>query len=340
MPNTPIFWLRAVIFMGCCAKLGGTVFRRLFLESLQKAFDAGKLQFFGALDSLREARGFARCIARAKNSEWVVYAKRPFAGPEQVLDYVGRYTHRVALSNNRLLDIENGQVRFQWKNLSGQRPDPNDDFIGRRVHPAVLTACVAERFPTHSLLRFSGKSLPATETCPVSPLTRHADAKPRHRCHAGAGLPRPLRTPHRLFVAAVSAMLARSHGNRRHPAKIREMSLPCSNHHRFVMSATPDPKLATPRGWPGPVWSRSVTWTFLSDSLNALRASHMPTLHLLLSKPDDSKLIVRPFLAHRRGHELSSVFLSLVRRVGPKMLCIMAYGLPVHGQGLVPAKAL
>jgi hypothetical protein len=139
MPNTPIFGLRAVIFMGCCAKLGGTVFRRLFLESLQKAFDAGKLQFFGALDSLREARGFARCIARAKNSEWVVYAKRPFAGPEQVLDSVGRYIHRVALSNNRLLDIENGQVRFPVEELSGQRPDPNDDFIGRRVHPAVLT---------------------------------------------------------------------------------------------------------------------------------------------------------------------------------------------------------
>jgi hypothetical protein len=136
MPNIPIFWLRAVIFMGCCAKLGGTVFRRLFLESLQKAFDAGKLQFFGALDSLREARDFARCIARAKNSEWVVYAKRPFAGPEQVLDYVGRYTHRVALSNNRLLDIENGQVRFQWKNYrdSGQTQTMTlsaDEFIRR-----------------------------------------------------------------------------------------------------------------------------------------------------------------------------------------------------------------
>src|ERR1035441_4374536 len=66
---------------------------------------------------------------------------------------------------------------FPVEELSGQRPHPNDDFIGRRVHPAVLTACVAERFPTHSLLRFSGKSLPVTETCPVSPLTRHADAK-------------------------------------------------------------------------------------------------------------------------------------------------------------------
>lgn len=91
------------------------LFRRLFLEFLQKAFDAGKLRFFNALEPLREAGAFAACLARAKNSEWVVYAKRPFAGPQQVLDYVGRYTHRVAISNNRLLDIENDQVRFEWK---------------------------------------------------------------------------------------------------------------------------------------------------------------------------------------------------------------------------------
>ena len=61
------------------------------------------------------ADAFAQLLARVKARKWVVYAKRPFAGPEQVLDYVGRYTHRVAISNNRLLDIENGQVRFQWK---------------------------------------------------------------------------------------------------------------------------------------------------------------------------------------------------------------------------------
>ena len=91
------------------------LFRRLFLESLQKAFDSGRLQFFGALEPLRERLAFVQHLARAKTSEWVVYAKRPFAGPEQVLDYVGRYTHRVAISNNRLLDIENDQVRFQWK---------------------------------------------------------------------------------------------------------------------------------------------------------------------------------------------------------------------------------
>jgi hypothetical protein len=91
------------------------LFRRLFLESLQKAFDSGKLQFFSALEPLRQPDAFAQCVARAKACDWVVYAKRPFAGPQQVLDYVGRYTHRVAISNHRLLDIENGQVRFQWK---------------------------------------------------------------------------------------------------------------------------------------------------------------------------------------------------------------------------------
>jgi len=92
-----------------------SLFRRLFLESLQKAFDSGKLQFFNALESLRDRHAFVELVERLKAREWVVYAKRPFAGPQQVLDYVGRYTHRVAISNNRLLDIENDQVRFQWK---------------------------------------------------------------------------------------------------------------------------------------------------------------------------------------------------------------------------------
>jgi hypothetical protein len=91
------------------------LFRRLFLESLQKAFDSGELQFFGSLEWLSERLAFAQHRAEVKEKEWVVYAKRPFAGPQQVLDYVGRYTHRVAISNNRLLDIENNQVCFQWK---------------------------------------------------------------------------------------------------------------------------------------------------------------------------------------------------------------------------------
>jgi Putative transposase/Transposase zinc-binding domain len=91
------------------------LFRRLFLESMQKAFDSGKLQFFGTLEPLRQRAAFARHLATLRKPEWVVYAKAPFAGPEQVLDYVGRYTHRVAISNNRLLDMNDDQIRFRWK---------------------------------------------------------------------------------------------------------------------------------------------------------------------------------------------------------------------------------
>ena len=91
------------------------LFRRLFLEYLLTAFDAGKLAFFSSLEPLRERRAFLQHLAPTRETEWVVYAKRPFAGPEQVLDYVGRYTHRVAISNNRLLDIDNEKVRFRYK---------------------------------------------------------------------------------------------------------------------------------------------------------------------------------------------------------------------------------
>ena len=90
-------------------------FRRRFLELLGQAFERGELEFFSALEALRERKAFYRYLEPLREKEWVVYAKAPFAGPEQVLDYVGRYTHRVAISNNRLLNIEDGHVTFQWK---------------------------------------------------------------------------------------------------------------------------------------------------------------------------------------------------------------------------------
>jgi hypothetical protein len=91
------------------------LFRRLFLEQLCNAFDAGNLEFFSSLESLRNPSAFRDYLAPLREVEWVIYAKRPFAGPEQVLDYVGRYTHRVAISNNRLLDIAEGKVSFCYK---------------------------------------------------------------------------------------------------------------------------------------------------------------------------------------------------------------------------------
>ncbi len=91
------------------------LFRRRFLEALEKAFAAGTLSFFSGLQALRNRTDFLRCLARTRQTEWVVYAKPPFAGPQQVLDYVGRYTHRVAIANHRLRDMENGRVSFLWK---------------------------------------------------------------------------------------------------------------------------------------------------------------------------------------------------------------------------------
>jgi hypothetical protein len=108
-------WVRCRTRFFLPVRVLSRLFRRLFLESIEKAFSAGKLQFFGALEPLRDPLIFAEQLVRARTCEWVVYSKPPFAGPQQVLDYVGRYTHRVAISNNRLIDIDNGRVKFHWK---------------------------------------------------------------------------------------------------------------------------------------------------------------------------------------------------------------------------------
>ena len=91
------------------------MFRRRFLHYLEEAFAAGRLHFFSTHRHLREPAAFRRYLAPVHDAEWVVYAKRPFAGPAQVLDYVGRNTHRVAVSNNRLLAMDGDKVRFRWK---------------------------------------------------------------------------------------------------------------------------------------------------------------------------------------------------------------------------------
>ena len=89
------------------------LFRGLFLHYLEKAFITGQLKFFSSLLPLLEQSAFRQHLAPARKAEWVVYAKPPFAGPKQVLTYVGRYTHRIAISNSRLLAIEDGKVCFR-----------------------------------------------------------------------------------------------------------------------------------------------------------------------------------------------------------------------------------
>ncbi len=91
------------------------LFQNLFLGGLTAAFDAGELQFFTDLANLNDAKAFAAALAPLRTTEWVVYAKEPFAGPKQVLAYLARYTHRVAIANSRLLDLDQTHVSFRWK---------------------------------------------------------------------------------------------------------------------------------------------------------------------------------------------------------------------------------
>ena len=91
------------------------LFRRLFKKALFNAFQAGELEFFGKLSALRHPENFKKWLAAACEQDWVVYAKRPFGSPAAVVEYLGRYTHRVAISNSRLVSMQNNKVSFRWR---------------------------------------------------------------------------------------------------------------------------------------------------------------------------------------------------------------------------------
>lgn len=94
------------------------VFRGKFLAGLIRLRERGQLTFAGRLSSLQTDAAFRRWCRKLSRSEWVVYAKRPFGGPQQVLKYLARYTHRVAISNQRLLRVEGGEVAFRYKDYA------------------------------------------------------------------------------------------------------------------------------------------------------------------------------------------------------------------------------
>ncbi len=128
-------------------------FRRRFLEALEKRYRQGELLLTGTLAHLRDAHAFQQYLDPWRNADWVVYAKPPFGGPRQVLEYLGRYTHRVAISNHRLVSLQDGQVTFRWKDYRHEQ------------RPRLMTLGAAEfirRFLLHSLpdgfqrIRFSG----------------------------------------------------------------------------------------------------------------------------------------------------------------------------------------
>lgn len=91
------------------------LFRRLFLEALMGAYQQNQLQFFGQLQGLSAPKAFNKLIKTCRQQEWIVYAKRPFSGPEAVLNYLSRYTHRVAIANSRLISMDDQGITFKWK---------------------------------------------------------------------------------------------------------------------------------------------------------------------------------------------------------------------------------
>jgi hypothetical protein len=122
------------------------LFRRLLLDKLAAAHKAGQLEFFGSHAKLADAQAFSAYLAPLRRREWVVYSKRPFGGPEEVLRYLARYTHRVAISNRRLVACDERGVTFKWKDYRIEGPErygvmtlATDEFI-RRFLMHVLPA--------------------------------------------------------------------------------------------------------------------------------------------------------------------------------------------------------
>src|SRR5438132_8990500 len=123
------------------------LFRRLMLEKLVAAHAAGRLQFLGSHPHLADAKAFAAFLAPLRKTRWFVYAKRPFAGPKAVLAYLSRYTHRVAISNRRLIALDERSVTFKVKDyrIDGLRPTGVRHCFQRRTRPQEPSSWLRKR---------------------------------------------------------------------------------------------------------------------------------------------------------------------------------------------------
>ncbi len=124
----------------------------------------GEVEFFGELQPLADARAFQRYLDAATKREWVVYAKRPFNDATCVLKYLAGYTHRVAISNSRILSYRDGKVTFRYKDYAPREPTTNDDRSGHRVYSPLPVARSARRLHANSALRVLGQSSSTRET--------------------------------------------------------------------------------------------------------------------------------------------------------------------------------
>jgi Putative transposase/Transposase zinc-binding domain len=177
----------------------GKLFRRLFLTRLIALHEAGRLAFFGSIAQLADRRAFMRRLAPVRKKRWVVYAKAPFAGPESVLAYLSRYTHRVAISNRRLLAFDEAGVTFRYKDYRRDGADRQqvmtlaaDEFIRRfllhvlprgfhRIRHYGLLAGTARKASLALARDLLAVALPPDDDTPEEPL----DPRPPCPCCGG-----------------------------------------------------------------------------------------------------------------------------------------------------------
>ncbi|MER8842841.1 IS91 family transposase [Mesorhizobium sp. M0913] len=178
----------------------GKLFRRLFLTRLVALHEAGRLSFFGSIAHLIERRAFLRHLAPIRKKRWVVYAKAPFAGPEAVLAYLSRYTHRVAISNSRLIAFDKSGVTFRYKDYRRDGADrqqvmvlATDEFIRRfllhvlprgfhRIRHYGLLAGSARKASLARIRELLNVAAPSEDDNSVEP----TDFRPPCRCCGGS----------------------------------------------------------------------------------------------------------------------------------------------------------
>ena len=190
------------------------VFRGKFVAGLKKLFRKNKLRFFGACERLSDPKEFAAFTRTLFRDEWVVYAKRPFGGPEHVLHYLARYTHRVAISNHRLLNVTDTEVSFRWKDYKHRSKRrvmtlSHEEFLRRFLQHVLPRGFPRIRYfgflanRRRSLLLPLCRRLVGTLCPPSAPANTAPTVHRCPRCHA------PMRIIQRLTATQLLSELAR-----------------------------------------------------------------------------------------------------------------------------------
>ena len=180
-------WVRPRYAFFLPVKVLSRVFRGKFTAGLKRAFQQGELQFSGRLKGLEEKKAFHAFLRPLFRKDWVVYAKRPFGGPEHVLQYLARYTHRVAISNHRIVNVADGKVTFRWKDYAHKGKKrlmtvTGEEFLRRFLLHTLPRGFVRIRFCGFLANRRRGELLPLCRELLKAPPLLPSTSSPAPRC--------------------------------------------------------------------------------------------------------------------------------------------------------------